>query len=106
MNEKWWLKILLLGELDNGASLREMILNQEEFFGPDMPSALLVLGGTAMSFHYQSLQNVMKGVPVTMALGDPVSGKSSAVEASMSLFNVREAIGGKHAIFEKCKTIN
>ena len=29
-----------------------------------------------MSFHYDLLYNTMSGVPITIAIGDPVSGKS------------------------------
>ena len=48
-----------------------------------------------MAFHYQQLTKLVGGVPPTLAVGDPVSGKSTAVECAMALFNQRECIGGK-----------
>ena len=56
---------------------------------------MLVMGGVAMSFHFDLLYNTMGGVPITVAIGDPVSGKSTAVEAAMAIFNQRDSIGGK-----------
>ncbi len=71
-----------------------MIITMETFFGPDISAVLLVLGGTGMAFHYKLLNEIMGGVPPTLAVGDPVSGKSAAVEAALSLFDQRECIGG------------
>lgn len=82
------------GDLDGGESIAKLIQHQENFCGPDTPATLLILGGTAMSFHYQLLNRMLRGVPVTMAVGEPVSGKSTAVEAAMSVFGVRKCIGG------------
>ena len=72
-----------------------MISNLESFYGGDISAVLLVLGGTAMAFHDQQLTKLVGGVPPTLAVGDPVSGKSTAVECAMALFNQRECIGGK-----------
>ena len=80
--------------MDSGETLKEMILTMETFFGADIAAVLLVLGGTGMSFHYRLLNTIMGGVPPTLAVGDPVSGKSTAVEAALSLFDQRECIGG------------
>ncbi|XP_067020202.1 uncharacterized protein [Acropora muricata] len=81
------------GDIDNGESLRQVISNLETFYGDDISAVLLVLGGTAMAFHYQQLTKLVGGVPPTIAVGDPVSGKSTAVECAMALFNQRECIG-------------
>ena len=60
-----------------------------------MPAALLVLGGTGMSFHYTLLSKIIGGVPPTLAVGDPISGKSTAVAGALSVFDQRDSIGGK-----------
>ena len=72
-----------------------MICNLETFYDEDISAVVLVLGGAAMAFHYQQLTKLVGGVPPTLAVGDPVSGKSTAVECAMALFNQRECIGGK-----------
>ena len=40
----------------------------------------------------------MGGVPPTLAVGDPVSGNSTAVKAALPLFNLRECLGGNVAV--------
>lgn len=72
-----------------------MISNLESFYGGDISGVPLVLGGTAVAFHYQQLTMLVGGVPPTLVVGDPVSGKSAAIECAMALFNQRECIGGK-----------
>ena len=71
-----------------------MVHQLEKFFEDDIHAALLVLGGVAMSFHFKLLHN-SGGVPPTLAIGDPVSGKSKAVEAAMAIFDEQDSIGCK-----------
>ena len=75
--------------------MRQVISNLESFYGGDISGVPLVLGGTAVAFHYQQLTMLVGGVPTTLVVGDPVSGKSAAIECAMALFNQRECIGGK-----------
>lgn len=84
-----------VGELDNGETLKAMITSLETFFDADIAAVLLVMGGAGMAFHYKLLNEEIGGVPPTLAVGDPVSGKSTAVEAALSVFDQRECIGGK-----------
>ena len=81
--------------MDGGESLKQMVDQMEKFFDDDIHAALLVLGGVAMSFHFELLHNSLGGVPSTLAVGDPVSGKSKAVEAAMAIFDERDSIGCK-----------
>ena len=69
-----------------------MVHQLQKFFDDDIHAALLVLGGVAMAFHFQLLHNSLGGVPPSLAIGDPVSGKSKAVEAAMAIFDERESI--------------
>ena len=72
-----------------------MVHQMQTFFDDDIHAALLVLGGVAMAFHFELLHNSLGGVPPTIAIGDPVSGKSKAVEAAMAIFDERDSIGCK-----------
>ena len=85
---------ILIGELDAGDSLRDLLVHLEQFFGKDIYAALLVIGGVAMSFHFSLLYSTIGGVPPTIAIGDPVWGKSTAVECAMAIFDQRDCIGG------------
>ena len=56
---------------------------------------LLVIGGTGMAFHYKLLNETTGGDPPTLAVGDPVSGKSTVVDAASSVFDQTVCAGGK-----------
>jgi hypothetical protein len=84
---------LISGELDHGETLKQLLIHLEPFFGNDIYAAMLVMGGVAMSFHFDLLYNTMGGVSRTVVIG--ASGKSTAVEAAMAIFNQRDSIGGK-----------
>ena len=61
-------------------------------------SALLMIGGVGLGVHYEQLVNSLDGVPLILAWGKPVSGKTTAAHAAMALIGQRENIGGKIAI--------
>ena len=61
----------------------------------NFPSALLILGGLGVAVHYEQLIQSYEGVPIIMAYGHPVSGKSTAVHAAMALIGQEDNIGGK-----------
>jgi hypothetical protein len=44
--------------------------------------------------HYEQLSKLFSGVPLIMAYGKPVSGKSTAVEAAMAVIGMEKKIGG------------
>lgn len=72
-------------DLDCGASLKEMIIIQSKHMADNFASALLVIGGLGLVLHYQMLSELYDGVPLVMAYGLPVSGKSLAVQIAMSV---------------------
>ena len=48
-----------------------------------------------ISFHHKLFSGIIAGAPPTLAVGNPVSGTSTAIEAALSLFNQKDCIGGK-----------
>ena len=48
--------------------------------------ALLVIAGSAMSFHYRQIVSSFSGCSMIVASGDPACGKSTASKAGLSLF--------------------
>ncbi len=58
-------------------------------------SALLVLGGVGLAVHFEQLTTLYDGVPLIMAYGEPVTGKSKAVQCAMSVIGQDEKIGSK-----------
>ena len=63
----------------------------------NFPSALLMIGGVGLAVHYEQLVNSLDGVPLIVAWGKPVSGKTTAANAAMAITGQRESIGGKNA---------
>lgn len=75
-------------------SLKELIEIQRLHMGDNFVPALLILGGVGMALHYEELSQFYDGVPLIMAYGLPVSGKSLAVQIAMSLIGETKSIGG------------
>ena len=86
---------MYIGSLDDGKNLMEVIKVQQECMGDNFFSSLLVLGGVGLAIHYEQLTKKLDGVPLIMAYGLPISGKSTAVEVAMALFGQFDKIGGE-----------
>ena len=68
---------------------------QNKHMGANFPPSLLAIGGLALVLHYQELTPLYDGVPLVMAYGLPVSGKSLAIQIAMALIGEDKSIGGK-----------
>ena len=66
----------------------------ESCMGDNFLSSLLVLGGLGLAVHFEQLIKQVDGVPLIMAFGTPISGKSTAVKIAMALIGKFEKIGG------------
>lgn len=53
-------------------------------------SALMMIGGVGLTAHYEQLVNNFDGVPLILAWGKPVSGKTTAANVAMSIIAQRE----------------
>ena len=67
---------------------------QHRLMGDNFVPALLVLGGMGLAIHYEDLVSHYDGVPLVLAYGLPVSGKSLAVQIAMSLIGDDTSTGG------------
>lgn len=83
-----------LADLDSGESLASLLSVMEAFMGSNFLPSLLVLSGVGLAIHYEQLTSIYDGVPLVMAYGHPVSGKSTAVDAAMAIIGQRNNIGG------------
>lgn len=61
------------------------VISQHNF----IPS-LVVISGIILSFHYETIVDVYGGCPVTVAVGEPETGKSSAIRAGLALGGMDE----------------
>ena len=88
---------MLSGSLDSGEVLKCMINTMDKYMKGNFPSALLMIGGVGLAVHYEQLVNSLDGVPLILAWGKPVSGKTTAANAAMAITGQRESIGGNNA---------
>ena len=68
---------------------------QKRYMGKNFASALFVLGGVGLAVHFEQLTSLYDGIPIIMAYGEPVTGKSTAVRCAMAVIGQDEKIGGK-----------
>jgi hypothetical protein len=89
--------IIVVGDLDGGKSLIELIELMEHDMKDNFLATLLVLGGLGIGVHYEQLNKKSdRGVPLVMAYGQPVSGKSTATSIAMSILGHKTSIGGTY----------
>ena len=61
------------------------IISQHNF----IPS-LIVIGGIILAFHYETVVELYGGCPITVAVGEPETGKSTAIRAGLALGGMDE----------------
>ena len=64
--------------------------------GSNFASTLLTIGGVGLAVHYEQLCQLYDGVPLIVAWGKPVSGKTTAAKAAMALIGQQDAVGGTY----------
>lgn len=89
-------KSISISELDDGASLANVIqLLKEIYEGPNFISALLIIGGTALSCHFSGEGQNLEISPI-VAIGSPVTAKTTAVKAAFSVLGQHNCKHGKY----------
>ena len=77
--------------------LGALINEKHNFF-----SSLLVIAGVCLAFHYEVVLDLYGGCPITIALGEADTGKSTAIWAGLALFGGDEVcryVKGTNAAF-------
>ena len=65
-------------------------------------SSILVIAGVCLAFHYELLLDLYGGCPITVALGEAETGKSTAIQAGLAVFGGDEIcryVKGTNAAF-------
>ena len=78
--------------------LEKLLKVEYECMGDNFLPSLSILGGLCLAVHFQQLTEQFDGIPLIVAYGLPVSGKSKAVEAAMALIGQKDKIGGKNFV--------
>lgn len=66
-------------------SLTDLIDACVELGKHNLVPTLLVVAGTALAFHYETVVELYSGCPITVAIGEAETGKSTAIRAGLSL---------------------
>ena len=78
--------------------------SRKKYVGKNFGSNLLLLGGLGLAVHYEQLSTVYDGVPLIMAFGHLVSGKTTAVKAAMAVIGQEDKTGGNSILVNQEKT--
>jgi hypothetical protein len=79
---------ITLKTLDGGESIRNLILSMKDLFGENFFNSLFMLAGMAMSVHAELIYKQRHAMPMVIAIGEPKSGKSTALECAASMTGV------------------
>ena len=82
--------------------LSELINTLEIICKHNFLPALTVVAGGIMTFHYATIKDMFGGCPITVAMGDSETGKSTALKATLSLFGCDKIscyVKGTNALF-------
>ena len=63
---------------------------------------LIVVSGVIMAFHYSTIKEIFGGCPITVAIGESETGKSTTIRAALSLFGCHKNsryVKGTNAVF-------
>lgn len=78
----------------SGEVLVYIIKTMDKFMQGNFPSALMMIGSVGLTVHCKQLVKNFDGVPLILAWGKPVSGKTTAANVALSIIGQRESIGG------------
>ena len=73
--------------------LEKLLKVEYECMGDNFLPSLSILGGLCLAVHFQQLTEQFDGIPLIVAYGLPVSGKS---KAAMALTGQKDKIGSKN----------
>ena len=73
-------------DLDNGAALRELFEAEKLLFGNNFPQVLMAHAVSSLSANFDLVIDKFDGCGIPVLIGHPVSGKSTALKAVLSVF--------------------
>lgn len=82
--------------------LTDLVLAMEMIAKHNFIPSVLVMAGITLAFHYETILEMYGGCPITVALGESETEKSTAIRAGLSLFGCDEIsrfVKGTNAAF-------
>lgn len=83
-------------DLDNGEALRELMLAEQDLFQNNFAQVLLGHAASGLASNYDLLISEFGGCPTPVLKGEPLSGKTTALKAILSVFGIRHFSSGRY----------
>ena len=83
-------------------SLADLIATLEIILKHNFLPGLIVVSGAIMAFHFSTIKEMFGGCPITVAIGESETGKSTTIRAALSLFGCHQIsryVKGTNALF-------
>ena len=81
--------------IDFGEALGELIQAEKELLQNNFPQALMCHAASGMAANYDLLIEEFDGCPTPVLMGEPLSGKTTAMKAALSVFGIAKCFSGK-----------
>ena len=69
--------------------LQELVMAMKNFLGENFLSAAMMVGSLVLALHYETLIEAYDYTPMAIAVGEPQSGKTTALSAVLSLIGAK-----------------
>lgn len=82
--------------------LADLIATLEIILKHNFLPGLIVVSGVIMAFHFSTIKEMFGGCPITVAIGESETGKSTTIRAALSLFGCHQIsryVKGTNALF-------
>lgn len=86
--------IFSFAEFDQGDALKKLIEAEKDLFSNNFPQVVLAHAASAMAANYRLIVNEFDGCATPVLKGHPVSGKTTALKAVLSVFGQKHFNSG------------
>ena len=84
----------VFSDLDEGESLKNLLKMEEVLFKNNYPQVIWAHAASSMACNYDVIVKKFSGCAMPILTGPPVSGKTTALRAVMSVFGVKRFTSG------------
>ena len=90
--------LILFSDLDDGEALKQLLLAEKALFQNMYPQVVLTHAASSMAANYCAIIEIYKGCSVPFLKGRPVSVKTTALKAALSVFRIQRFINGMYIL--------
>lgn len=83
-------------DLDDGESLKNLFEAEKELFGNNFPQVLMAHAASSLCANFDLAIETFDGCGIPVLVGHPVSGKSTALKAVLSVFGDNTLVNSEY----------